>query len=272
MSPEEIRSILLSVRDQFEILSEWVRPFWSVLAILITLVVVYRNFLDIRRRQKRAKQIEETLSSIESRPTPTVKDLSLIDAVKAQVQSAIDSQTTNKLIAERRAGYLYSVGLTLLQFSVFCPIIAAILYWNIEPLSGITTSRLLLLKNELGVLPGNVEISVLRDWRILAGGVTFGFLCLAAAKGILGQRSKELLNYSEANNKIDLLSRMLGVILIKEKIGFATGAADNDVADFFFKNILSVGRPEGQGEGEEDSSSDFVALLKGLLQPREPRS
>ena len=114
--------------------------------------------------------------------------------------------------ARPRADVLFRIGVILLLLSLACPVVATWIYWRYEPLSGDEIARIVSLKQSLGDLPKDFNLSTSRDWHLLLGGLTFGFLCLAAAKGILTLQANEMKRYFELSQRMRYFERLYDIV------------------------------------------------------------
>lgn len=231
----------------------------NLFAITFATFAFWKAIQERRARRVKDKAISEKLESLErlevkekAAPPPET----LIGSVRQNIEEASNSALASMLKTERRANSLYYRGSTLLMVSVLCPIVAAWLYWVIEPLSEDTILRLSALKKELGDLPSGIEVVGARDWRILAAGITFGFLCLAAAKGILNQQAKEMQHYFVVDERAQSLKRLLGAVDILEVAAGEDNEKQAAVATLVVTKLLAPTTPAGQESDEGRGSTD----------------
>ena len=110
-------------------------------------------------------------------------------------------------------------------------------------------------------------MAIQRDWRILLGGVTFGFLLLAAATGLLRQQAKELAVYlRRVAERVNLYKRLASVLQIHSQFD-ASAATDGDteMKDLVVSHLLEQSDSESEEEDTDDKppAANDVGTCKG---------
>lgn len=111
----------------------------------------------------------------------------IVDYVEAALQVASEREKLAMYIANGRSRRLFIIGSFLMVLSVFAPLGSAVIYWQTDPFNDNAVMRLERFINNTGIELGKESVSFNKDWRVLFSGLSFGFLFLAAARGILRQ-------------------------------------------------------------------------------------
>jgi len=180
--------------------------------------------------------LEEKLAETKKLSMPPSEGEPVFEFLKRQLEFAIGLEETTMLVASSRARWLYQFGQLFLIASVMGPVAAAWIYWQVEPLSESTVANLLDLKSGLGGLPDSIALTVHRDWHVLLGGVTFGFLFLAAGSGLLRHQGKEHALYSLAGERVNSYRRLIAVLEIKKRVG--EKRSESDLNDELVKIVV----------------------------------
>jgi hypothetical protein len=237
-----------------------------IIAVLVSgLGIGLSGFVQIVRGAEKEAEIEEKEAEVERIESESGSGLPLGELLKRHIRLAIGREEIGMLRADRRANSLYSIGSTLLVISVLCPVLAAMAYWLIDPLPPDLGPRLAALKDAVGELPGGSTIAVQRDWHLLLGGITFGFLCLAAARGFLAQQSKEIAAFFRLADRVNHYERLESVVEIREYLAQDEGAK-RELADLVIGELLS--QPD-QTDKEEAIAPETLASsadVKEVLQ------
>jgi len=164
-------------------------------------------------------------------------ELTTVDQLKVHIRQAIGREEISMLRADGRANGLYHIGWTLMVVSVLCPLLAGVIYWRIDPLSSEIVERLKDLDLALGSLPEGSAVATERDWHVLLGGITFGFLCLAAARGILTQQGKEVAAHSRLSDRVNYYERVESVLEIRAN-GSGGEVDEKALVEFAIEQLL----------------------------------
>jgi hypothetical protein len=170
--------------------------------------------------------------------------------------------------AEVRSDQLYRLGATLMIMSVAWPFVGVFIYWSIDPLPRSTIEHLAELHKSLGGLPDSLLISSQRDWRLLFGGISIGFLFLAASAAILRQKTKEVAIMEKAAAKVSYYERVESLLALEAR---DKSADERRLLTFVQKQLLAdrsglSNVPEVELDGEDYMKSFTVAVnqfLKG---------
>ena len=122
----------------------------------------------------------------------------------------------------------------LLAASVLCPVASAWIYLEVEPFSNQQLASIAVYKWLFGNSADLQSLPASQDWHILLAGVSFGFLCLAAANGLLKQRANELVLVSRMSTRISYFETGLAIFDIKG----VTGEQDPEEAVPFVMDYL----------------------------------
>ena len=80
-----------------------------------------------------------------------------------------------------------------------------------------TVLSLMQLK-DIGVPLGNVSLTTQRDWRVLASGLSFGLLFLAAARGILRQEVQQRDDYFKLERHMSYYENLMSALRIEDRL------------------------------------------------------
>ena len=114
------------------------------------------------------------------------------------------------------------------------------------------------LKKEAGELPKEMATPIGRDWHLLLAGVTFGFLCLAAARGILSQQSNEMKTYFKLGQMARYFDRLNSVVEILLKQDSKTTQLEKDVVQLVANKLLyDFSDKDSEESDRSDSEPSF---------------
>jgi hypothetical protein len=231
----------------------FVEKYWLaiVLSSLLCLVAfvsfsVYRWNLKIKEKTKELEKGKKTLKEITG----------MVEFVEAVLKVASLREEVAMTIAQGRSGRLFIIGSFLMVLSVFAPFGSAFIYWQTDPLNDEVVIHLAQLKKETGIVPGNESISFKKDWRILFSGLSFGFLFLAAARGILRQEARQSSTYFKTAERVSYYENLARALLINERLQGEAGESQNEKLVKRIINILFASPEETQ---EEKVSKDSDA-------------
>ena len=166
--------------------------------------------VEIKDTEKKIRKIE----MLEKNPDIEFEKLTGFTIKKIELMYELE-----KVSAKPRSETLYSMGVALLGISLLFPILGTIAYGFTEPTSDETIQKIATLKNNIGELPKEFNVSVSRDWHILFWGITFGFLCLAAARGMLAQQANEKKTCVEQGQSARYFEQLNGIVTLMLKQG-----------------------------------------------------
>ncbi|MEP3478019.1 MAG: hypothetical protein ABJZ55_02115 [Fuerstiella sp.] len=175
--------------------------------------------------------------------------------------------------SQRRADLLYWIGSMFLAASILGPVASFVVYANSEPLSPVSIGALETLNAALGgsgtsppALTVQTTLVNQPDWRVLLGGVTFGFLLLAAGGGLLKQRSREIEIYFRTVKLVNHYRRLLSVLTLRAAV---LEQSDADLAEFV---IESLSDPDplhesmsAEADGESDKSAKAIDEILSVI-------
>lgn len=213
----------------------------------------------------------ELLSDVKTIEDESNPDEPLISFLMQRTKLAAKREELAMIRSEARANSLYRVGFLLLIVSVFCPLAAGLAYVIVEPLPADTVTRLTQLNNELGALPSGLTIQVARDWHVLVAGITLGFLCLAAARGVLGQQSQETRQFFRLNERVNYYERLRSVLEIKARQLGEEFDSEDDLVALVVTHLLDE-PPASHKEAETPKEQDLAEASKILQLTKQLRN
>ena len=156
--------------------------------------------------------------------------------------------------AGRRANVLYRAGFGFMLFSVLAPVVSAAYYWNLDPLPALVVRRLGELHSAVGTLPAGTAIPVQRDWRVIVGGISFGFLFLAAASALMKQHGRQAALQAQLGRRVSYFQRIELVVGLRAELGSAGPVQDREIIDLVSRALLAG--DEVTGVEAEDGDGD----------------
>lgn len=199
---------------------------------------------DVRREIDNIRAIE----LMDNVPIGELIVQKVILAGKMQELMIADSRT--------RSDVTLRLGSILLLAAIACPIASTWVYLVTDPLPNDTIQRIAALKNSIGDLPKDFSVSINKDWHILFGGLTFGFLCLAAARGVLSQHANAMKTYIELGRRARYFERLVSLVQITLKRDKNTTLTEQDAIKLLVNNLLNdlpVAEEKDNDESEEDT-------------------
>ena len=132
-----------------------------------------QNSRDSKAVQEKIRKIELSEESITDYKTLTL----------SKIQRAAKMQELMMVNARPRADVLFRIGVILLLLSLACPVVATWIYWRYEPLSGDEIARIVSLKQSLGDLPKDFNLSTELRLASLAGRIDVWLFMFSCCKG-----------------------------------------------------------------------------------------
>ena len=168
--------------------AEWLLAAFSVFIIVFAVVLIARERVRSDGFDERFRQREEARSEGQS----------LVDLTTGFVKDSSDRERQAQERASKGASLLLSAGIALTFVSILGPIAGAIMYFSQDP-------------------PATND-DPLRDWRILVGGISFGFLMLAAAAAILKQAARQDEKFFSLNQRVSHFEGVVAAVRLSEKM------------------------------------------------------
>ncbi|HEY7645520.1 MAG TPA: hypothetical protein VH858_10845 [Hyphomicrobiales bacterium] len=233
----------------FNFLLQYLPALALIFGLASQIVRIIRSAIGINKEiEDKEKQVADIQGSSDA------------DGIKSILTKQLKLATAREelilLQAKSRADLLYRIGALFLIISIACPIAAAWLYWFIDPLTKETITQISELKNISPELPKDLNLAIGRDWHLLLGGITFGFLCLAAARGILGQQAKEMQTYFEVAQKVNYFERLSGVAEINFYYLSLDKRYETDIVNFISSSLLNYSNTQNSKSEDAAENSD----------------
>jgi hypothetical protein len=245
-------------------ISWFVEKYWLaiVLSSLLGLIVfvsitVYRWNKKINEKTQELEKGKKTLKEITG----------MVEFVEAVLKVASLREEVAMSIAQGRSGRLFIIGSFLMVLSVFAPFGSAVLYWQMEPLNDEIVMQLKHLKVETGVVPGKESVSFKKDWRILFSGLSFGFLFLAAARGILRQDARQSSTYFKTAERVTYYENLARALLINERLhpGEAGESERNKLVERIIEKLFGSPPQKPEETAAEDPVISDGAQIKEVV-------
>ena len=244
-------------------ISLFVEKYWlaivlfSLLGLIVSVAyTVYRMNLKIKEKTKELEKGKNTLKGITG----------MVEFVEAVLKVASLREEVAMSIAQGRSARLFIIGSFLMVLSVFAPFGSAIIYWQMEPINKEVILHLKQLKDETGVVPGKESVSFKKDWRILFSGLSFGFLFLAAARGILKQEARQSSTYFKTAERVTYYENLARALLINDRLHpEAAGKAERDKLIKRIIERLFASPHDKQEDTDADSEIGEGTQLKEVI-------
>lgn len=172
-----------------------------LMQILISLIILILGgllarsyFVNARVVIRSQEEVLERKQKIREAREKAITDTPLVELMEASINVLTERARLTMLLAQNRANKLFVIGVILMVVSVFAPVASTLIYLNSNPLEPI--------EKVPGIEERAFELPIQRDWRILVSGISFGFLFLAAARGILKQEAQQRETYFKLDNRI----------------------------------------------------------------------
>lgn len=236
---------------------------FTAVAILLTIVIAaLRLHYDFQRWARETRSQEERVRTAEKDAT---LDQPFHDFAKAQLRVVIERASLLMVSAEGRANMLYGVGTIMTLASVLAPVAAVGAYLASDPLPPNLVATLAALKDAGGKLPSGLAISTSRDWHVLLGGISFGFLFLAASAALFAQHRRQTEMVFLLGNDVDYFNRVNAAVEIAARADAAALQGTlAKVIGLVIAELLKRQTPEKASKADEPSASLGSEQLKQL--------
>ncbi len=141
------------------------------------------------------------------------REESLVQFVGNALELSVKRQRLAMLLAERRCTGLHRIGTALTILAVFAPILSGYFYLEQDPAADLRVLK------QLEVVPEKITELPARDWHLLAGGLSFGFLFIASARSLLNQEAKQRHTYFRVAWKVTYYNDLAAAVRIAERMG-----------------------------------------------------
>ena len=242
-----------------------------LLAYLIAALLLSVFILLYRQNKENSSNIQKAKRTFEKRDQELLlcEDKTQKQLIIQIINFAVNMQEAMTPKARLRADILFWIGILLLVLSIAFPIIATIIYYEIDTISHETAQALIYLKKGANESQKELDIPLSRDWHILLGGVTFGFLCLAAARGIFAQQSNELKAFNEFGQRARYFERLNSVAQII--ISSCDHLSNESISYLRDKLLLDPSTiTDEESRKLEDEVSLISEVLKAIQQSHKP--
>lgn len=256
---------------------------WGVALVVLSAYVglAWRALrIRLRKRERLHSQLQQESLRVAQRiaETPTT---SFTDFLHAELRVVTEKARLNMTTAEQRADRLYRIGTAFMVASVIAPLVAGLVYVALNPFSEANLGSFVRLAGRLpsSALTGSLE----RDWRILIAGISFGFLFLAAARGIMNHHVRQTATYFDLAKDVAHFENLASALRIRARS--KDNPPDDAIKDVLSALIAELRRPPTQVASRtppvEDSEetlgpyqeqlSEVLRLLKMYQETQAPR-
>ena len=181
----------------------------TVLPFFALVDTILRGWRNARRVRQAEDELEVSIRAAEDRaktPRP------LVESLGDMLSAASNRQSLLLLKSERRLQRLYTLGTWLITLSVLVPFLLVWVYWSWNPID--VLSRL----KAAGVSPADASDIAHRDWHVLAAGVSFGLLFLAAARGVIGSEARHRDTYFLLNRRVSYYADLNSALQMADQL------------------------------------------------------
>ncbi len=208
------------------------------------------------------QELEKDLREIR----PVSSEKALPDFVIERLRKITEKEDATSKSSEGMSRRLSIVGVGLIILATLSPIVAGVLYWFSEPI-GLETSKALKLLADSAIATEPIRVE--RDWRILVGGMSFGFLLLAAGRGLLRQAAEQRRAYNRARRRVAYYEGVISAVVIANKSD-SENKSDPILPSVVLQilNVLLEGSAGSEGELHAVESTEFPSKeqLKTILE------
>jgi hypothetical protein len=241
------------------VLGRWGGMIFIVMLAVLTVTAV----VAARAEAKKVTAQEDKVKNLEAAPHG---DLTLPGFVQAELAVAIERERVSMLLAQSRSARLFTLGTVFIVLSLLAPLVAIMAYVATDPVESLQKAL------ASGIKVANAENALQRDWHILLSGVSFGFLFLAAAAGLLRQARHHTTTYFRLRRRVTHFEAMISALKISERIGVEAditpvGTAVRRVVDQLMHTAPSETADEPDSVDGKDASHT-VEALSNLLEAR----
>lgn len=186
--------------------------FLYFLGVILPIIFSWlERFIQLKKQKAKIEQVEKVVKEESEKRETLVRYIELV------LSLASEREKLTMIRAQGRASTLFVIGTVLMVLSVFAPIISLAAYITTEPLANDTLTMIKAIKDQIGITPSFNDIVNQRDWRILLSGVSFGFLFLAAARGILRQEGQQMTTFLNLARRVTYYENIVSALKIAER-------------------------------------------------------
>lgn len=231
--------------------------------------ILLRGLKSSLKLLKLDDRVEELRQVAQARP-------SVWEATRAVLEGAGVSQRKLLVVSQSRLDTLFVLEVLLIIAAVTAPFVLVLLYARADSVEVIR--RLSALKAGLG----SAELAKLgaRDWHLLLGGVSFGLLFLAAARGVTQANERQRQTYFRVSETIRFYEDLGSYLTLEERLAKADDGANEkarmhaaigQVQRLFLPNerMRSIEMPVDEEKSDNDDvrTELIKELLKQLSEP-----
>jgi hypothetical protein len=187
----------------------------EIVLALLGAFVPFSQLLVVR--SEATKNVEDQEQRVKEVEREAEKPQSFPEYFRAQLRVLAERARLLMVKAESRANLLYAVGTMLTVACIFAPLASVAVYSSADPLPVELLERLKDFRAGDGTLPKGITISVGKDWHILASGMSFGFLFLAAAGALFSQHRRQMETFFLLARDVDYFDGVAAAAEIRER-------------------------------------------------------
>lgn len=235
----------------------------SILAIPLA-VGLFSCFLGVIWSTTIMLRPRKTVASIDVELEKEIDSSQPFAGIVSQVirQSGLREERVLRL-SESRSSWLFYMGVMFIALSVTGPAAGTYLYVTLPALPEQTVESLVKIHGQPGNSAAPLNVTAQRDWRLILGGISMGFLFLGTATTILRQKTKEVLIADRAAAKASYYARVQGLLTLEQ----AKPTGDDRLLMRFAQEHLLAdrsGMTHSTSPGEKDSDQTHK-ILEELL-------
>jgi hypothetical protein len=200
----------MRAEQYFLLFLEYLPGITTLLAAVYAVIEKLRRIRKLKEQEKKIHEAEKVVETVS-------KEESFVNYIEGVLKLASERERLTMLQAQGRSSGLFVVGTILMLLSVFTPLISIYAYVESNPLTSEALLLLKSLKEQVGIVPDAKEIISQRDWRILFSGVSFGFLFLAAARGIFRQEGQQMATFLNLARRVRYYENIISAVKIAER-------------------------------------------------------
>ncbi len=210
-----------------------------IASVLISLV--YSFYKQKKTLNQDEKEISNKIQSLES---GVKEEKTLLEYIETLLMAAGEKQRLTMLKSEGRSNWLYRIGTSLMTFTIAIPFITVYIYFQ--------------------------DILIEGDWHILAAGVSFSLIFLAAARGLMNQHSTQREIYFLLSERVSYYLDLINALKIAKKLDTENNSnLTAESVETLIKNLISnVGiksKFKSNFSEEDESENSIIGFIKDLI-------
>ncbi len=230
----------------------------AIIAGALIVFVHLRYSIEHKDVKAQKANLQERIKIREGKLTANT---SLVDFIQAELMVVTERERLAMILAQSRSNRLYGIGIALMILSIFAPIASTGIYISMDPLE--TLARL----KQHGIALTNLSSPPQRDWHILISGISFGFLFLAASRGILRQEEQQRATFFDVGRRIAHYENIVSALRISDKLQHEEKTSENNkLLEKVIDKLLEAPMKYSEYKGSDKESTSEKTTVDKLLE------